>query len=547
MSLEQLIECAGGINNIRRILAPQGRVTLSVFDDQLVHALTDSIIADWVVGEYQLSMERGDITDAELHQVGLSIAEQQRIAAQPHLQPAPCHFRPQWHISPPQGLLNDPNGFVYHQGAYHLFYQWYPYDCVHKDKYWVHLKSADLMNWHHQSIALTPSDWFDSNGVFSGHAVSQDDGLWLFYTGNTRLGEERWRQTMQCAAHSVDGKTFTKLGPLIREVPDGVTEHIRDPKVVYQHGKWWMILGAQTTDLQGRLAIYHSDNLRDWTFDRLCGDELAPFGYMWECPDWFELDGEQFVVFGPQGIKDANPHHTIGHQNRIFRVNSATDGNIHFNEGWQLDGGFDFYAPQSLLTPDGRRVMVGWMGLPDELDQPTRDFGWLHQLTTMRELHWQDGAIRQYPAREINALLGDAQSVNLDAKGWNAQHKSYQLTLSLAAGAELQLMSDEQYHVSLVYDADKRVLRFDRSATLIRESDVIRELPISGESVELTILADNSSLEVFINNGEKVMTGRVFTPQQATEIRLLGQTAQADFRVINAAFATYPLAGESQQ
>ncbi|EGR2795269.1 glycoside hydrolase family 32 protein [Vibrio navarrensis] len=534
MSLEKLIELAGGLDNIQRILAPKGQVTVAVIDAKRV-TQPDAVCAESVLGEWQLSMARdASISDEDLAKVGLAIAARQRQQASQHLQPTACPYRPQWHISPPQGLLNDPNGFVYHQGEYHLFYQWYPFACEHKDKYWVHLKSADLVHWAWQSIALTPSDWFDSHGVFSGHAVSDGDDLWLFYTGNTRLGHDRDRQTMQCAARLSANGAFEKMGPVIRTLPPGVTEHIRDPKVVFKQGRWHMLLGAQTQDLQGRLAVYHSEDLHEWQFDKLYGDELAPYGYMWECPDWFEIDGEQFVVFGPQGITSDNPHHTIVHQNRIFRVEQDEQGGFHFLQGWELDAGFDFYAPQSLQTADGRRVMCGWMGLPDEIDHPSCDNGWIHQFTALRELRWQKGQIIQQPTAELDALRGETQPLALSAQPITLGSKSFELQVTLPWGSELHLMHDEQHRVVLALDAQQRVLRFDRSATEIRQGDTIRELALTSDKVKLHILADNSSLEIFINDGEKVMTGRIFTPPEATQISLYHTEAQANFTPLSA-------------
>ena len=531
MSLQFLIELAGGVDNIVRILAPEGRVVVAVKDAQKALPCPDSVQAESVLGEWQLSMHRSSaVSDEDLASLGRLIAEKQIASAKEHLQPTTCSYRPQWHISPPQGLLNDPNGFVYHNGEYYLFYQWYPYACEHKDKYWVLLKSRNLVNWNWQSIALTPSDWFDSHGVFSGHAVSHEGDLLLFYTGNTRLGHDRQRQTMQCVARLNEDNTAEKLGPVIRTLPAGVTEHFRDPKILYRQNKWHMLLGAQTTDLQGRLAVYHSNDLMNWDFDSLYGDELAPFGYMWECPDMFELNGDLFFVFGPQGIKSENPNHTIEHQNRIYHVEQDGEGKIHFLEGWQLDAGFDFYAPQSMETEDGRRVMVGWMGLPDEVNQPSCDNGWIHQLTALRELKWLNGKIVQTPIRELAELRESVSRLELGISPVDAQTKSFELNVELPWGSALTLMSDDNYGVKLQLDADKGVLRFDRGQTQIREGDVIRELPLdTDKAVHLQILADNSSLEVFINHGEHVMTGRVFTPESATQIILEGANVSADF------------------
>lgn len=535
MSLQSLIDLAGGVNNILRILAPEGRIVIAVQNPDAVLPCPEEVCAESVLGEWQLSMLRDDsISDEQLAELGKSIASMQRQRASEYLQPTACPYRPQWHISPPQGLVNDPNGFIYHDGEYHLFYQWYPYACEHKDKYWVHLKSDDILNWSWQSIALTPSDWFDSHGVFSGHAVSHEGELLLFYTGNTRLGDDRYRQTMQCVAKLNSDNQFDKLGPIILTLPDGVTEHFRDPKVIRKNDKWYMLLGAQTKQLEGRLAVYQSDDLMNWEFDSLYGDELAPYGYMWECPDWFELNGQSFFVFGPQGIESENPNHTIVHHNRIFKSELDESGKFHLIEGWQLDAGFDFYAPQSMETPDGRRVMVGWMGLPDEVNQPSCDNGWIHQLTVPRQLNWNDGKVLQTPVDELEKIRGEVQSLILNDVGIDAQTKSFELNVTLPWGSELHLMANDDFSVKLQLDAQQGVLRFDRTHTEIREGDTIRELPLTSEEVHLQILADNSSLEIFINHGEHVMTGRVFTPRNATHITLHNAEVSANFTPLNA-------------
>ncbi|MGL5654049.1 MAG: glycoside hydrolase family 32 protein, partial [Vibrio sp.] len=175
MLLEKLLAYAGGIDNVTRILAPQGRVALALRDVPLTtdELAIDEIELQSVLGEWQISIPRNaSISDQQLAEIGLIIAQRQKAQTLPYQRAVASPYRPQWHISPPQGLLNDPNGFIYHQGQYHLFYQWSPFACQHQDKYWVHLTSADLVDWQWQSVALTPADWFDSHGVFSGHAVS---------------------------------------------------------------------------------------------------------------------------------------------------------------------------------------------------------------------------------------------------------------------------------------------------------------------------------------------------------------------------------------
>ena len=543
MSFEEIVSLVGGQANIKRVLAPESQVVISVHDHSLVGELPNGAELIEVLGEWQLSMPRtSTFLDKQLGEIGKVIASQQRLDAAERLVKTECPFRPIWHVAPPQGLLNDPNGFIYHQGQYHLFYQWYPHACAHKDKYWVHLTSGDLINWQWRSIALTPSDWYDSHGVYSGHAVSHGDELMLFYTGNVRLGEQRDRQTMQCMAVSKDGLHFEKYGPVIRELPEGVTGHFRDPKVIRHDDKWLMLIGAQTTDLQGRVAVYHSDNLKDWQYDGLAGDDIAPMGYMWECPDMFELDGQHYFVFGPQGVESSNPHHTAVHRNRIAKVMWDDKGLPRFSELQELDSGFDFYAPQSMQTEDGRRVMCGWMGLPDDVDHPSCDNGWIHQYTAIRELSIEQGQLVQRPLRELAQLRGNLIKIELGNEPVDLKTKSFEIQTTLPWGATLRLFELGEQYVDITLDAETKVLRLDRSNTLIRHGDVIRELELDSEQVVLHILSDSSSVEVFINDGQAVMTGRVFTEQNATQCRLINAKAEVEFAEMKAADAAlYPL------
>lgn len=509
-SVLDLVEFCGGQKNLRRVLKAEGQQFIEVVDASLLTSATQSWIKLDVLGETQLVVpSESQLNEEQLLELGTVIDANLRELAQECSGPTECEFRPSWHVAPPQGLLNDPNGFIYHNGEYHLFYQWYPYACVHKDKYWAHLTSKDLVNWEWRPLGLTPSDWFDSHGVFSGHALSNGDELMLFYTGNTRIGNERFRQTTQCLAVSENGIDFKKLGPIVPELPPGVTEHIRDPKIVKRGDEWLMFLGAQTIDLKGRLAIYTSKDLKQWQFKGLFGDEIGDFGYMWECPDFFELNGQNFVVAGPQGIESDSKHHTIPHHNGIFKA-EFSDDNTPILGGFQnLDMGFDFYAPQTMETPDGRRIMSGWMGLPDEIEHPTNQ--WVHQLTALRQLTFADGKLMQWPIAEIEALRTEKQSLNLSEGDTfhGLATKSFDMEIVLDNGSELKLHDSGEEYVSI--RLEDNTLYFDRTHTQIQQGDKIRELKLDSAGAELRILSDNSSLELFINGGEQVMSARVFT------------------------------------
>ncbi|MDG3085417.1 glycoside hydrolase family 32 protein [Vibrio hannami] len=529
MLLERYVEECGGFSNLNRVLAPDNRLILEYVNPELLKLNGQRGELNSMLRQVAYSRTE-EISDQSLTDLCARIDTEQKNDAENHLTELPCEYRPLWHVSPPQGLLNDPNGFIFHEGKYHLFYQWYPYRCEHKDKYWAHLTSKDLIHWDWNPLALTPSSWFDSHGVFSGHALSHGNELLLFYTGNVRIGEARDRHTTQCIAKSKDGINFEKVGPVIGELPPGVTPHCRDPKV-FKHGdEWVMLLGAQTEDLKGRVAVYKSDDLYHWDFFKLCGEEYGDFGYMWECPDFFELNGQSYTVIGPQGIDALGKHHTIPHHNGIAKVEIDTDANIEFGEFEHLDYGFDFYAPQTALSEDGRRLMVGWMGLPDETDHPSVDNGWIHQLTSVRELIQSDGKLIQRPIKELEALRGNQQSIVLQDSEFDTGSNQYELVTELSWGQSLQLFKGNEYQVNIELDADLKVLRLDRSCTLIREGDTIREVELGSSTVSLQILVDTSSIEVFINNGEKVLTGRIFVPTDSTNISVKGK---AELQLIN--------------
>jgi beta-fructofuranosidase len=477
--------------------------------------------------------DRGEFVE-QLVLVGQQLAARHLQKLQACIQPVSCEHRPKWHISSPQGHMQDPTGFIYYQGQYHLFHLWAPEHSGCKDCCWAHRSSSDFVNWQWQPVALTPSDWFDSHGNYSGHAVSQGDELMLFYTGNVRIGEQRDRHTTQCLATSSDGIHFTKQGPVVPELPPGVTPHCRDPKVIRHNDRWLMLLGAQRENKTGCIAVYQSDDLKNWQFLQLCGEELGEFGYMWECPDYFSLNGQGFLVFCPQGVQSEYTSNTVIHHSGITKAEIDKNGKLFLSDFQHLDYGFDFYAPQSIATPDGRRVMIAWLGLPDETEHPSLDNGWNHQLTTFRELLYENGRLRQRPIKELQKLRCEKLVLADGETFFDLTSKAFELLVTMEWGSFLRLHQSEQGYCEIRLDRATRTLFLDRSKTLQREGDAVRELVLTdSSSVQLHILSDNSSLEVFINNGEAVMSARIFTAKDATQLSYDGEVQLQTCWLIN--------------
>lgn len=424
-------------------------------------------------------------------------------------------WRPNWHLAPPVGLLNDPNGFVQHQGRYHLFYQWNPLACKHGAKFWGHWSSADLLHWRHEPLALAPAEAYESHGCYSGSAIVDNGHLMLIYTGNVKHPDGS-RTAFQCLARENAEGEFDKIGPVL-DLPNGYTGHVRDPKVWQHHDYWYMVLGAQDLSLQGKVLLLRSSDLLTWQLlGEIAGsglNGLGPFGYMWECPDLFNLSGADVLICCPQGLPAESDHYLNTFQSGYFVGQLDYDkGQFSHGDFHELDLGFEFYAPQTTLTDDNRRLLIGWMGIPDgdEFYQPTVEHGWIHTMTCPRELTLEAGKIIQRPARELCQLRGEVQlwqGIAQEAPVWDITH------------AEVEIVTDRSFHVDiggeleLAWDGEWLRLSRNNRRSGEREQRVWR-----GALRHLTLMCDASSVEIFINDGQAVMSSRYFPvlPAQLT-------------------------------
>ncbi|MCW8110554.1 glycoside hydrolase family 32 protein [Yersinia intermedia] len=423
--------------------------------------------------------------------------------------------RPGWHLAPSVGLLNDPNGFIYHAGYYHLFYQWNPLDCRHGSKYWGHWRSADLIHWEHQPVALVPSEEYESHGCYSGSAVIADDRITLIYTGNVKYPDGS-RTAFQCLAQENERGEYDKLGPVL-PLPAGYTGHVRDPKVWQHDGQWYMVLGAQDKQLQGKVLLLRSNDLREWHhLGEIAGSGLGglgPFGYMWECPDMFRLADQDMLIFCPQGIAaEAERYRNTFQAGYLLGQLDYTKAAFDHQAFHELDAGFEFYAPQTTLAADGRRLLFAWMGIPDEdeLYQPTVAYGWIHTMTCPRELSLIDGKVIQRPARELQVLRREHRQWQGRAQEAPALSiRSAEMIVDVSAPFILGL-GDE---MMLVWDGERITLSRRNLRTGLQEFRYWR-----GQLQQLQLLCDSCSIEIFINQGEAVMTTCYFPTEDPIAI-----------------------------
>lgn len=423
-------------------------------------------------------------------------------------------YRLGYHVSAPAGWINDPNGFCYYKGYYHIFYQYHPYSADWGPMHWGHARSKDLVHWESLPLALAPDTKADEDGCFSGSAIVKDDVLYLIYTGhhyyNDGDPDHFWQN--QNLAYSTDGINFTKYenNPIIASAPEDNTHHFRDPKVWEKDGKYYMILGSQGKDGVGRAITYRSDDLKDWQYlgEIAKANGLTTEGFMWECPDFFELAGKDILLLSPQGIEAQGQKYLNLFQTGYFVGNFDYSTNTFEHGGFtELDHGHDFYATQTTLAPDGRRLVFGWMDMW-ESEFPEKADGWAGALTLPRELELKDDHLYIRPVKEAVQLR------TTEISSWNKQvtEKTLLCENEQQAEIDLTLTTDQAFELAFT-DQDKQVkLTFDQATHIftLLNGDARYALTKPNTELKLQIFIDTSSLEIFINDGEAVFTERFY-------------------------------------
>lgn len=417
-------------------------------------------------------------------------------------------YKNHYHLEPPRGLLNDPNGLTYFQGNYFVFHQWNRFDLNHNYKEWGLFTSKDLLRWKHQGSALLPDSDKDLSGVYSGSAIVIEDKMHLFYTGNSKIDGRR--RSLQCQAISEDGKTFQKSNSFIM-TPEEFTEHHRDPKIWSDQNGYHMIVGSQTKNGHGAIAYYQSIDCKEWNYRGIFYTS-KDLEQMAECPDYFELDGESLLLVCPQ-------KRNLESDTDISSYSAYYMGSIRDNEFYPkteiqpMDDGFDFYAPQTFLDPKGRRLMWAWMSRmnsKEEADCPTREFDYLHCLTMPRELRVIDGKLYQLPLQEI--LQKRKKIESLETVHYESEELVDQSVIDMTwskspSSVELALFDQ---NVTLKYKHQELIL----SRKSWSDKQVHTKIIPLKELTALQIFIDSSAMELFINKGEKVMSLRYFLQQE---------------------------------
>lgn len=454
----------------------------------------------------------------------------------------PAADRPLFHLTPLTGWMNDPNGFCFYNGEYHLFYQYHPYGTAWGLMHWGHAKTADLLHWTFLPCALAPDTPADAAGCFSGSAVPMEDGrLLLLYTGVQRTADGKELQA-QCAAIG-DGVDFEKApgNPVIDAagLPAGCSAHdFRDPKVWREGGKYYCVAANRHAQRQGGILLFESADGLAWRYLAELDSSRGEYGKMWECPDFFPLDGRQVLLTSPQEMQasaDGEFHAGYGTLALLGDYDAAAYAFAR-QSAQPVDYGLDFYAPQTTLAPDGRRILVAWMENWDTCNGAPRRHRWFGRMTLPRELRIRGGRLCQNPVRELQALWKtDDRRTGITVDGAarfpELHGRTLDMTVTLDCDASpacrkfaIRFAQDGRLFTEIRLLPMQNELVFDRSRGGSRR-DIphtrrVKATPVDGR-LRLRLILDKECAELYINDGERVLASVIRTPMEAEGITLL--------------------------
>ena len=460
--------------------------------------------------------------------------------------------RPAFHLSPRVGWMNDPNGFSYYKGCYHMFYQYNPYDIHWGPMHWGHAVSEDLIHWKYLPAVMAPDRSYDSDGCYSGSTMTLSDGRqMIMYTGRHLIidenGVEQEVQTQNLAFG--DGINYDKYAgnPVItgKDLPDGGNPYaFRDPKLwVEQDGTFRIVVANQDLRQGSQVLLYKSEDGVHWSFVKVLFKDDGRMGLMMECPDFFPLDGKYVLMSSAQGMlpNGLEYHNGFGTFYFIGDYDRATcDFKPECN--YAVDHGIDFYAPQTLFTPDGRCVMIGWMQNWDTCNQRTKTMPWFGQMCIPRELSIRNGKLCQMPVRELESIRTEpvsyrdvlVEDTEITLRGVKGRLVDLTLEIEPVEGKELyrefelRFAQSGIFHTDVSFRPGESTIRIDRRFSGSRK-DIVHErraaVNCDAGRIRLRVILDRYSAEIFVNDGEKALTATIYTDLSADGISFIADGA----------------------
>ena len=414
--------------------------------------------------------------------------------------------RPQYHLLPAANWMNDPNGPIYWQGKYHMFFQYNPNGAFWGDMHWAHAVSVDMVRWKHLPVALAPtSGGPDKDGVFSGCAVIAGGVPTVIYTSVNP-------ETQSIATSGGDLTEWKKLAgnPVIAGPPAGLdVTGFRDPCVWQEGDTWLMALGSGFRGKGGAVLLYESKDLRQWNYlhplaaGRMRAGASAKdpvdSGEMWECPDFFPLDGKHLLIVSTERVVK-------------YLLGGYADRRFHAQTMGGIDYG-SYYAARTMTNTGDRRILWGWI-TEGRSAEAQRTAGWSGVMSLPRELKLLGAQVQMRPAAEVATLRGKKMAGNDVAGDCLEILAEIDPGDASRAGLDVRIAPDRSEQTPIYYDRDRRLISVDRSrsstdATADRAMQSGPFLLGRGEPLRLHLFLDGSVIEIFAND-RFCLTARVY-------------------------------------
>ncbi len=460
--------------------------------------------------------------------------------------------RPSYHLTPEIGWMNDPNGFCAFGGKYHLFWQYNPFAVKWDTIYWGHAATKDFVKWDYLPIALAPDKPYDwGYGCFSGTARAENGKLYLLYTG---VDEDAVQQ--QCLACSSDGVHFAKYerNPVIpsAKLPEIYpVKDFRDPFLFRRGDRYYALVGTKT-ERCGNIVLFRSKDMKHWKYVGALfeGDEGGLNKGAYECPTLFEADGKDVLMYSAQflpsdGERFVNIHSSV----YIVGKLDLESGRFKVEHLGETDGGFDFYAPQTITAADGRTVMTAWMQMWDR-DYVSAPDGYVGSMILPRELTLKNGKLYQRPVREIESYRKEEKCIpdfSLDSAekqmpvlNGTQEEISFALDIGTAEKAGIKVFAGEGCALSIWYDRKAGTVTLDRGGCGKLIHGAYPETNFATRSVRIApdkkgiltfrLLVDRTGVELFVGDGEAVMTANAYPDKGADGVRFFAEKGEARFK-----------------
>lgn len=417
-----------------------------------------------------------------------------------------------FHLMPPTGWLNDPNGLCEFNGVHHIYFQYTPYDPNWGMKFWGHYTTKDYLSFKEEEPFLFPDIEEDKDGVYSGSSFIEEDTIHYFYTGNVKMTDQDYdyilsgRQQNTIHVTSKDGWNTSSKSVVLKneDYPSDMSCHVRDPKIYKKEGIYYMVIGARSIKDKGCVLIYQSTDLNHWQYHMTITSDKE-YGYMWECPDLFDLNGKTYLVCCPQGMDQVGYDYANVYQFGYFEIELDLKNKTYLLHPFiELDKGFDIYAPQSYEDSKGRRIFIAWMGIPDAPyhNTETIKYGWQHALTMPRVLEVKENHIYQHPLEEMKALRKTKHSF-----------KQIDSITCLPHLFEIDVIFDTCQTLEWVFYETIKLTYTNHVFTLEmmnNEDGRDKRHVVLSHLETLSLYMDTSAIEIFINDGQHTLTSRYY-------------------------------------